>query len=214
MSALFDEIARRLAAGHAASSQRLWSDSRIRHIETFIPAAVLVAITERPRPGVLLLHRPSTMRAHPGQIAFPGGRIDPGETPIEAALREANEELGIRAQDVRVIGPSDLYRTGSGYEITPVVAVIPPDLPIHPNPAEVAQWFEAPVDFILDPANQHTRSVEFEGRTHSFIEIVWNDTRQDHRIWGVTGAILHNLAVRLDWPTAPERTDSESTDNA
>ncbi|MEE4450296.1 CoA pyrophosphatase [Novosphingobium resinovorum] len=203
MSALFDDVARRFAAGHTGAPPRLWSDPRIRDIERFTPAAVLIAITERPRPGILLLHRPSTMRAHPGQIAFPGGRIDPGETPVEAALREANEELGIRGEDVRVIGSSDLYRTGSGYEITPVIGVIPPDLAIHPNPAEVAQWFEAPVDFVLDPANQLTRSLEFEGRRHSFIEITWNDTRQDHRIWGVTGAILHNLAGRLNWPERP-----------
>jgi 8-oxo-dGTP pyrophosphatase MutT (NUDIX family) len=196
---LFDDVARRLAAGHADSPVRLWSDPRIEDIAQFKPAAVLIALTERERPGILLLHRPSTMRAHPGQIAFPGGRIDPGETPVEAALREANEELGIRPADVRVIGTSDVYRTGSGYEITPVIGVIPPDLAIQPNPAEVAQWFEAPADFVLDPANQRTRSVEFEEKRHSFVEIVWNDGAQDHRIWGVTGAILHNLAGRLNW---------------
>lgn len=199
MSALFDQVSRRLEAGHAATPPRLWSDPRIHDIASFKPAAVLVAITERERPGMLLLHRPSTMRAHPGQIAFPGGRLDPGEDAVEAALREANEELGIQPGDVRVIGTSDVYRTGSGYEITPVVGIVPPDLEIRPNPAEVAQWFEVPVEFVLDPANQTTRNVEFEGRRHSFIEIVWNDSRQDHVIWGVTGAILHNLAGRLNW---------------
>ncbi|MFT4055266.1 MAG: CoA pyrophosphatase [Novosphingobium sp.] len=199
MSALFDQVSRRLEAGHAATPPRLWNDPRIDDIASFKLAAVLVAITERERPGILLLHRPSTMRAHPGQIAFPGGRLDPGEDAVEAALREANEELGIRTGDVRVIGTSDVYRTGSGYEITPVVGIVPPDLEIRPNPAEVAQWFEVPVDFVLDPANQTTRNVEFEGRRHSFIEIVWNDGRQDHVIWGVTGAILHNLAGRLNW---------------
>ncbi|WP_232492106.1 CoA pyrophosphatase [Novosphingobium kaempferiae] len=207
MSALFEEVSRRFEAGHTGAPPRLWSDPRIHDIERFTPAAVLVAITERPRPGVLLLHRPSNMRAHPGQIAFPGGRVDPGENAVEAALREANEELGICAKDVRVIGESDLYRTGSGYEITPVVAVIRADVDIHPNPAEVAQWFEAPVDFVLDPANQLTRTVDWEGRRHSFIEITWNDARQDHVIWGVTGAILHNLAGRLNWPHEPRRND-------
>lgn len=199
MNDLSREVTRRLAAGHAVSPQRLWSDPRIRDIEQFKPAAVLIALTERERPGLLLLHRPSTMRAHPGQIAFPGGRIDAGETPVQAALREAHEELGIRAADVQVIGTSDLYRTGSGYEITPVIGVIPPDLAIYPNPAEVAQWFEVPVDFVLDPANQKTRTVEYEDNHHSFVEIIWNDGRQDHIIWGVTGAILHNLAARLNW---------------
>jgi 8-oxo-dGTP pyrophosphatase MutT (NUDIX family) len=200
MTTLFENVTRRFEAGHAGAPQRLWSDPRIQTIDHFKPAAVLIAITDRPRPGMLLLHRPSTMRAHPGQVALPGGRLDPGETAIEAALREADEELGLKGTDVQVIGTSDLYRTGSGYEITPVVAVVPADLAITPNPAEVAQWFEVPVDFVLDPANQLTRTVDFEGRRHSFIEITWNDGRQDHVIWGVTGAILHNLAARLDWP--------------
>lgn len=199
MSALFDLVARKFEAGHAQGSPTLLTDPRVDSVEVFKPAAVLVAITERERPGMLLLHRPSSMRAHPGQIAFPGGRVDEGETAIEAALREAHEELGIRPGDVRVIGASDRYRTGSGYEITPVIGVVPPEIEIHPNPAEVAQWFEAPVDFVLDRANQTTRTVERENRRYSFIEIVWSDGRQDHVIWGVTGAILHNLAGRLNW---------------
>lgn len=195
MSTLFEQVLRRFEASHDTAPGELWIDPRIHAIETFKPAAVLITLTERPRPGILLLHRPSTMRAHPGQIAFPGGRLDPGETAVEGALREAHEELGIRPQDVQVIGTSDLYRTGSGYEITPVIGVIPPDLPIVPNPAEVAQWFEAPAEFVLDPANQHTKWIEADGTRHAFVEITW----YDHRIWGVTGAILHNLARRLNW---------------
>lgn len=200
MTALFDRLEQRLEASYRAEPMRVWSDPRIADNQIFVPAAVLIAITQRPRPGMLLLHRPSNMRAHPGQIAFPGGRVDPGESTVEAALREANEELGIRTADVRVVGTGDICRTGSGYEITPVIAVIPPDLPIHPNPAEVAQWFEVPVDFVLEARNQMTREVDFAGRRHSFIEIIWNDARQDHVIWGITGTILHNLAARLNWP--------------
>lgn len=199
MSALYKLVLRRFEAGHAAAPAELWIDPRIYEIEEFKPAAVLVAITERERPGMLLLHRPSNMRAHPGQIAFPGGRIDSGETAVEAALREAHEELGIDPARVRVIGTSDRYRTGSGYEITPVLGIVPPDLEIHPNPAEVAQWFEAPVDYVLDPANQRTRTVEHEDREHSFVEIIWSQDGQDHVIWGVTGAIIHNLTRRLSW---------------
>ncbi|MEJ2408425.1 MAG: CoA pyrophosphatase [Novosphingobium sp.] len=199
MMTLYDRVARRFEAGHAKAPPALWIDPRTREMQSFKPAAVLIAMTERERPGMLLLHRPSTMRAHPGQIAFPGGRIDPGENPVQAALREANEELGIDPAQVRIVGTSDRYRTGSGYEITPVIGVVPPDLPIHPNPAEVAQWFEAPVDFVLDPANQATRTIEYEDRLHDFVEIIWPDGRQDHVIWGVTGAILYNLSHRLDW---------------
>jgi 8-oxo-dGTP pyrophosphatase MutT (NUDIX family) len=197
MSALAEQVAAAMTRGHAAAPPELWIDPRIHEIDAVVPAAVLIALTERERPGVLLLHRPSSMRAHPGQIAFPGGRIDPGENAVEAALREAHEELGIDPASVRVIGTTDRYRTGSAYEITPVVGIVPPDIEIRPNPAEVAQWFEAPADFVFDPANQTTQAIEWEGRTHSFIEIVWDDGRQDHRIWGVTGAIIHNLTRRL-----------------
>jgi 8-oxo-dGTP pyrophosphatase MutT (NUDIX family) len=199
MNDLYERVFRRYAAGHASIPSQLWIDPRIYEIETFIPAAVLITMTERERPGMLLLHRPSNMRAHPGQIAFPGGRVDSGETAVEAALREANEELGIRPEDVRVIGTSDRYRTGSGYEITPVLGIVPPDIEIRPNPAEVAQWFEVPVDFVLDPANQKTRTIDYEGSEHSFVEIIWSENGHDHVIWGVTGAIIHNLTRRLNW---------------
>lgn len=199
MSSVFDDVSRRFEAGLKTAPGELWIDPRIHAIETFKPAAVLITLTERPRPGMLLLHRPSTMRAHPGQIAFPGGRLDPGETAIEGALREAEEELGIHPRDVQVIGTGDRYRTGSGYEITPVLGIVPPDLEIRPNPAEVAQWFEAPVDYVLDPANQRTRTVDYEDTEHSFVEIIWSQHGQDHVIWGVTGAIIHNLTRRLNW---------------
>lgn len=193
MSALFDDLSRRLKEGLAAPAPNLWPDPRIDAMSAFKPAAVLIALTERTEPGVLLLHRPSSMRAHPGQVAFPGGRIDPGETPVEAALREANEELGIDPASVRVVGSGDVYRTGSGYAVTPVLGVIPPDIKIVPNPAEVSRWFEAPAGFVFDRANHETKSLEWEGQTRHYVEINW----QGHRIWGVTGAIISNLTQRL-----------------
>lgn len=196
MSALFTRLAELHQAGHARDDLALEHDDRLQpHERTFTPAAVLVAITERERPGVFLIHRPSTMRAHPGQVAFPGGKLDPGETAVAAALREANEELGIDPDAVTVVGEGDLYLTGSGYAITPVLALVPPDLALTPNPAEVAQWFEAPLDFVLDPANHRAVPVTWEGRPHSYWEIVWGQ----HRIWGVTGGLIVNLSRRLGW---------------
>jgi 8-oxo-dGTP pyrophosphatase MutT (NUDIX family) len=181
-------------AGHAQPLDDLRDDSRFATGE-MRDAAVLAAIVERPRPTFLLTHRPSTMRSHPGQVAFPGGKIDDGETAVEAALREAWEELAIPPDEVTVIGESDVYRTGTGYVITPIVATIPPDLPLVPNPTEVAQWFEAPVDFVFDQANHTMGSAQWQGETRRFIEIMWHE----HRIWGVTAAIIHNLSRRLDW---------------
>ena len=188
LQALFD-------AGHTAPAPPLYHDSRIVPATRFKSAAVLIAFTDRPDPGLLLIHRPASMRSHPGQIAFPGGRTDPGESATQAALREAREELGLDPAMVDIIGATDLYRTGSGYEITPVLAVVPPDTPRAPNPDEVAEWFEAPARFVLNPANQTERHGEWQGQMHRYVEIMW----QQHRIWGVTGAIIANLAHRLNW---------------
>jgi 8-oxo-dGTP pyrophosphatase MutT (NUDIX family) len=195
VSRLFDRLQQLYLAGEASAPPQLWNDPRLHGDEAFRPAAVLIAVTEREAPGMLLIHRPSHMRAHPGQIAFAGGSVDPGETPIAAALREAEEELGIDQALVRVIGTSDLYHSGSGFEITPVLALVPGDIAITPNPTEVAQWFEAPLDHVLNPANQVQQWIEREGVRHPFIEIMWHE----HRIWGVTAAIIYNLTQRLNW---------------
>jgi 8-oxo-dGTP pyrophosphatase MutT (NUDIX family) len=155
-------------------------------------AAVLVAITDRPEPGVILTHRSHGLRDHGGQIAFPGGRIDEGESAEAAALREAWEELGLDPAQVRILGKADHYRTITGFGVTPVLAMIPPDLPLIANPGEVDDWFEAPLAFLLDPANHHSRSALYNGQRRSYYEIMW----QERRIWGATAAMLVNLARR------------------
>jgi 8-oxo-dGTP pyrophosphatase MutT (NUDIX family) len=160
-----------------------------------VPAAVLIAITDRGDPGVILTVRREHLRTHAGQVAFPGGRIDPGEDPIAAAVREAHEEILLDPAAAEVIGTIEDYRTVTGYIVTPVIAVIPPDLALEPHEHEVAGWFEAPLQFLLDPANQHRRSALFQGRTRQYYEIMWNE----RRIWGATAAMIVNLSRRLQW---------------
>jgi 8-oxo-dGTP pyrophosphatase MutT (NUDIX family) len=159
------------------------------------PAAVLVPVTDRPRPGVILTQRTETLRRHAGQVAFPGGRLDPGEDAITAALREAEEEIGLPPALVTVIGTTDGYRTGTGYAVTPVVGVVPPDLPVIPSEAEVASVFEVPLDFLLDHANHRQEMLEWQGRPRHYYEIRW----EGRRIWGATAAMIVNLARRLQW---------------
>jgi 8-oxo-dGTP pyrophosphatase MutT (NUDIX family) len=160
-----------------------------------IAAAVLIAITDRSDPGVILTVRREHMRTHAGQVAFPGGRIDPGEDAIAAGLREAHEELLLEREKIELIGTIEPYRTVTGYVVTPVMGVIPPDLPLTPHEHEVADWFEAPLEFLLDPANQQRQSALFDGRERHYYEIVWNG----RRIWGATAAMIVNLSRRLQW---------------
>lgn len=168
-------------------------DAVLEPMTDLTPAAVLVAVTDRPNPGVILTQRTETMRKHAGQVAFPGGRIDPGEDAITAALREAEEEIALPREQVELIGPADRYVTVTGFQVTPIIGVVPPDLPLAPSAAEVADWFEAPFDFLLDPANHREREVDWQGRRRRYYEIMW----QDRRIWGATAAMIVNLARRL-----------------
>lgn len=161
---------------------------------SLVPAAVLIAITDRTEPGVLLTQRTTTLRRHAGQVAFPGGRLDPADTDaIAAALREAEEEIGLPRAVAQVVGTGTRYHTFTGYTITPVLAVVPPDLPLVPQETEVAAIFEVPLARLLDPAAFTEHHVTMNGRERSYFELVW----ADRRIWGVTAAIIVNLARRL-----------------
>jgi 8-oxo-dGTP pyrophosphatase MutT (NUDIX family) len=161
-----------------------------------IPAAVLIAITDRAEPGLILTQRPETMRRHAGQVAFPGGRVDPEDADvIAAALREAEEEIALPREVPDIVGMLTPYRTITDFAVTPVIAVIPSDLPLVPNDAEVAAVFEIPLSFALSPDNWAIRTVMLQGVERRYREAMW----QDRRIWGATAAMLANLAARLQW---------------
>ena len=163
-------------------------------VGTLTPAAVLIPIIDRTEPTVLLTRRTDTLRRHAGQVAFPGGRIDPEDaSAVAAALREAHEEVALRPEEVRVLGISDDYETGTGYRITPVVGIVPPDLPLVPHEAEVAALFEVPLAHLLDAANHEARQGEWKGRQRRYYAI----TFESHEIWGVTAGIIVNLARKL-----------------
>ncbi|HEU5482920.1 MAG TPA: CoA pyrophosphatase [Sphingomicrobium sp.] len=178
-----------------ARAQSLAGDLPELRAGAMIPAAVLIAITDRNEPGVILTLRREHMRTHAGQIAFPGGRIDPGETPLEAALREAHEELGLDPSTAEPVALLDDYRTVTGFVVTPAVAVVPPDLPLSPHEHEVADWFEAPLKHLVDPAHQQLQMAVFGGRERRYWQIEW----EGRKIWGATAAILVNLSRRLSW---------------
>ncbi len=186
-----------LQEGHSLGDTLPLSDVRDPRIQGDIllaPAAVLVAITDRPEPGLILTERSTALRKHAGQVAFPGGRVDPSDADeIAGALREAQEEIALAPDQVEVVGISDRYQTFTGFDIVPVLGVIPPDLPLRAQESEVAAWFEVPLAFALDPANRIRREVEYAGAMRPYYEIFW----EGRRIWGITAAILANLARRL-----------------
>jgi 8-oxo-dGTP pyrophosphatase MutT (NUDIX family) len=190
-------LAQRLRDGlsSAPAASLLEGDLPEIRAQASVAAAVLIAITDRPEPGVILTVRRDHLRTHAGQVAFPGGRVDDGEDAVAASLREAHEEIGLDPAAAEVIGTIEPYRTITGYVVTPVIAVVPPDLHLSPHEHEVADWFEAPLAFILDPANQQQRSALFQGRERHYYEIMWNE----RRIWGATAAMIVNLSRRLKW---------------
>ena len=193
---LADSLREALETGHRSRPELIGGDVLDEEAEGHgvTPAAVLVAIVDRPDPTVILTLRPETMRKHPGQVSFPGGRIDPGDDgPVAAALREAEEEIGLPPSSVTVIGIADRYRTVTGFEVTPVLAIVPAGLTLTPHPGEVAAVFEAPLRYILDPRHQHIRTAVWRGRERTYYEIMWDE----RKIWGATAAMIVNLSRRL-----------------
>ncbi len=164
-----------------------------------VPAAVLVPFLTGTAPGVLLTCRAAHLSKHPGQVSFPGGRIDPGDVDAEAAaLREAREEIGLDPARVEVTGRLGDYLTGTGYRITPVVGLLPRgadlgDLGLRLSADEVDSVFALPLSVLLDPAAPTRKRAHFRGRWREF----WVWPHPEHYIWGATAAILVHLAERL-----------------
>jgi len=157
-----------------------------------IPAAVLVPLVEHAHGfGVLLTQRTADLKAHAGQISFPGGRIEPGDADaIAGALRETEEEIGLARRHVEILGRLDSYLTVTGYEVTPIVGAVTPPFDLKPDPIEVADIFEVPLTFFLDPANhqRHSRVIG-EGLTRAYYAMPYGE----RYVWGATAGMLLNL---------------------
>lgn len=168
----------------------LWEKAGVKATK---PAAVLVPVVARPTPQVLLTQRTPELKSHSGQIAFPGGRIEPGEGPLAAALREAYEEVGLDAKYVQPIGYLDLYLTFSGFRILPLVAHVDPDYAMTVNPSEVADAFEVPLEFLMAPGNHQRLKRDWNGIERQYYAMPFGE----RYIWGVTAGILRNLYERI-----------------
>ncbi|MEJ0028253.1 MAG: CoA pyrophosphatase [Rhizomicrobium sp.] len=161
------------------------------------PAAVLLPLILHREPHVLLTQRTDSLTRHAGQVAFPGGRVEPKDISlVETALRETQEETGIEPAFVTVAGFLDAYETGTGFAILPVVGILSEGFALAPDASEVASIFEVPLDFLLDPANRQKQTREFQGRMRTFNAF----TYEGHYIWGATAAMLIDFAERITAP--------------
>ncbi|KNY23454.1 CoA pyrophosphatase [Methylobacterium sp. ARG-1] len=158
-------------------------------------AAVLVPVVFRASgPQLVLTQRAANLRDHSGQVALPGGKIDPADPgPADAALREAHEEIGLAPESVRLLGYLDPYLSGTGFLVTPVIGIVPDDAAFTPNPSEVADVFEVPLPVLMDRERYVLEVRVWQGRTRRYYAL----TFEDRLIWGVTAGILNNLRERL-----------------
>ena len=157
-------------------------------------AAVLLALVMRDEPTVLLTQRTAHMSTHSGQIAFPGGKVDLTDTDAtHTALREAEEEIGLHKDEVEVIGVLPIYTTGSAYIVTPVVGLVNASASIEMNTNEVADVFEVPLSFLMDPSNHRHHALDWSGTTRHWLSMPYQDVTQERFIWGATAGMLRNL---------------------
>ena len=167
---------------------------KIAEVRPIRPAAVLVPVVDKPEPTVLLTQRAQHLPDHPGQVSFPGGKIDKADaSPLESALREAQEEIGLDRKAVTPIGYLDLYMTTLGYRIVPVLARVKPGFSLTLNSSEVDATFEVPLGFLMDQANVQRHSRDWNGMTRHYYAITFGE----RYIWGVTAGILRNMYDRI-----------------
>ena len=158
------------------------------------PASVLLGIVTRPEPTVLLTVRTAHLSSHSGQVALPGGRQDEHDADeVATALREAQEEVGLQPQWVSVLGCLPLYVTGTGYQITPVVALVDPAMQLQANPHEVADVFELPLTHLMDPANHRRHAIEWQGVHRQWLSMPHPGSPEQRLVWGATAGILRHL---------------------
>ena len=198
-----DELRVRLRAQPRAEQPITGDDISDLDLGPFVPAAVLVPFVLGAAPGVLLTKRSANLAKHPGQVSFPGGRIDPGDVSAEAAaLREAHEEIGLDPDRVELTGRLPDYVTGTGYRITPVLGLLSPGVALAAlglvnSPHEVELVFELPLAVLMDAAAPQRMQRHWRGRLRTY----WEWPHPEHHIWGATAAILVALAERLRQPS-------------
>ena len=179
------------ARGDLDLNPQIWERAGVKATR---PAAVLVPIIDRGEPTVLLTLRTAELASHAGQVAFPGGKIDPAdESPVAAAMREAREETGLAPTLIEPIGYLDLYLTFSGFRILPTVARVKPDFTLALNPREVTETFEVPLTFLMSPSNHQRKTRDWNGFARDYYAIPY----QNRYIWGITAGILRNLYDRV-----------------
>lgn len=180
------------------ASQHVWTPE-LRQEARFVDralahASVLIPLVQREQLQVLLTLRPVHMNSHSGQIAFPGGKADPGDVDaVATALREAQEEVGLAYEQVEVLGTLPVYTTGSAFIVTPVVALVDANFVPQPNPEEVAAVFEVPLDFLMNPANHRHHEVELDGVRRRWLSMPYRQDGVERFIWGATAGMLRNF---------------------
>ncbi|MDZ4792182.1 MAG: CoA pyrophosphatase [Hyphomicrobiales bacterium] len=193
----FDDFAARTSQG--ASPAEAWPEDAVanmlaRHPDLKLAAVLIPVIAREQCASVLFTRRADHLSTHAGQISFPGGKLEPGDaSPIETALREAEEEIGLDRRHVRALGFLDPHLTGTGFQIVPVLAAVYPQFTLTLDPSEVAETFEAPLDFLMTPTNYQEHRIEWRGQLRVFQAVQFGG----RFIWGATAAILLSVYERL-----------------